>query len=80
MSLLSCPTFLHEFQHCSRTLDSVSKICLGEFVEEKSLEAANDLALQLKEEKKQFIMKKKETSILKRGGSRESEVIYESVI
>ena len=34
----------------------------------------NDLALQLKEEKKAFINRKKETSILKRGGTRESEV------
>ena len=42
--------------------------------EESSTGAVNDLALQLKEEKKAFIKRKKETSILKRGGSRESEV------
>ena len=47
------------------------------FVDEEEHETAavNDLAFQLKEEKKSFLKKKRETSILKRGGSRESEVI-----
>ena len=46
------------------------------FIDEEEHEEAaiNDLAFQLKEEKKSFLNRKKETSILKRGGSRESEV------